>query len=144
MRGRVAEADGQLVGQRDELRVVLLRELGLQSSAQPSGAFDGLPGERDREPVERLLAAGGVLELRDELDAQLQVVGLAGGDEPPHDLRHDLVADERVVRRLLREPREFRSGERERQRRSSGSFGSSGLRSRSPAPSRRRARRVAG
>ena len=77
------------------------------SAAQPAGASTGLPVERDREPVERLLAARGVLQLRDELDAQLEVVGLPGGDEPAHDLRHDLVADELVVGRLLREPREF-------------------------------------
>ena len=77
-RRRVAEADGEFVRQANQSRLATAGNFVLQ--LRPTfGRRDGLLVQRNRQTVERLLAAVRVLQPGDELHAQRQVRGVPRG-----------------------------------------------------------------
>ena len=117
------------------------------SAAQPSGRRRSARRARSTSPSSAFSRLAASFSFATNSTHSFEVVGLPGGDEPPHDLRHDLVADERVVGACSASQASSSAS-----RRAAGvsrlvrlaRLGRSLTLAGSPGPSRRRATRVAG
>ena len=103
MASRIAEVDGELVGQRRDFLVVSFEQFGATFPSSRRGI--DLPAlERLDQAFRARCLAVESFKSRDELNARGEVFGLAGGDESTHRRAGGCVGDEGVARGVVAEP----------------------------------------